>query len=202
MGGLDATLIDKANAAFKGQSEKVTKIEFVSANDTIAKSSKVRVEVKPTNQFGETATFSTANYTVFASTTNAPTLVKSDDGKLYVQLNTTDAGLISNSSQITVNIYDNDQHISATKNFTVGVCPLLSKVELGVVTYKSGKTALTSSGETAVITLTQYDQYGAVITKDSNSAITPMVSVTPYEQKFKTEITDDNGDGVDDVVVS
>ena len=201
LGGLDATAIDKANAAFKGQAEKVTKIEFVSANDTIAKSPKVRVEVKPTNQFGETATFSTGNYTVFATTTNAPTLLKTDDGKLYVQLNTTDIGLISNNSKISVNIYDNDQHMTATKNFKVGDRPILTKVELGAVTYKSGKTALTLTGETAVISLTQYDQYGAVITKDSDALITPMISLTPYEQKLNAQITDDNGDGVDDVVV-
>ncbi|MBD0378510.1 S-layer homology domain-containing protein [Paenibacillus sedimenti] len=201
LGGLEASEIDKASASFKGQAEKVTKIDFVSAGDTIAKSPKVRVEVKPTNQFGETATFSSGNYTVFATTTNSPTLLKTEDGKLFIQLNTTDAGLISNNSQISVNIYDNDQHITATKNFKVGDRPFLTKVELGAVTYKSGKTALNLTGETALIPLTQYDQYGAVITKDSGALITPMVSLTPFEQKLSAQIVDENSDGVDDVVV-
>ncbi|MDR6549123.1 S-layer homology domain-containing protein [Paenibacillus qinlingensis] len=201
LGGLDATAIDKATGTLKGAAEKVVKLEFVNSGDTIAKSPKVRVEVKPTNQFGETATFSSANYTVYATTTQAATVAKTDDGKLYVQLNTSDAGLISNASQISVNIYDNMEHLSATKTFTVGVQPLLSKVELGTVTYKNNKTALSVAGDTAVIALTQYDQYGTIITKDSGSVVPPMVSIAPYESKLKAEITDDNLDGVDDVVV-
>ncbi|MGG1515507.1 S-layer homology domain-containing protein [Paenibacillus oryzisoli] len=201
LGGLDAVDIDQAKGMFHGQAEKVTKLEFAGSGDTIAKSPKVRVEVKPTNQFGETATFSSANYTVYATTANAATVVKAEDGKLYVQLNTTDAALISNTSQISVNIYDNNDHVSATKNFIVGLQPLLTKVELGEAAYKNGKTALSSAGDMVVIPLKQYDQYGAIITKESDSVILPTVSVTPYEAKLKAEVVDDNNDGIDDIVV-
>ncbi|MDR6884343.1 S-layer homology domain-containing protein [Bacillus sp. 3255] len=201
LGGLDAEAVDQAKGSFKGQVEKLTKIEFVSASDTIAKSPKVRVEVKPTNQFGETATFQAGNYTVIASTTQAPTLLKTEDGKLFVQLNTSDSALISNNSQVTVSIYDNEQHMTVNKSFKIGDRPILTKVELGAFTYKSGKTALSASGETAVASLTQYDQYGTVITKDSDALIPPTVSLTPYEQKLNAQITDENGDGMDDVVV-
>ncbi|BFT69595.1 S-layer homology domain-containing protein [Paenibacillus sp. P36] len=201
LGGLDASVMDKTIASFKGQKEKLTKIEFVNASDTIAKSPKVHVEVKPTNQFDETATFSTGNYTVFATTKNAPTLLKNEYGKLFIQINTTDDGLITNMSQISVSIYDNEQHITAKKTFKIGDRPFLNKVELGAVTYKSGKSALSLIGEMALIPLTQYDQYGAVITKDSNAMITPVVSLAPFESKLSTQIVDENSDGIDDVVI-
>ncbi|KRE97976.1 hypothetical protein ASG89_29175 [Paenibacillus sp. Soil766] len=203
LAGVDAAELDKTTATFDAENEKVTKIEFVSANDTIAKSDKARVQVQPTNQYGEAASFSAGNYTVYATTPDAATLSKSDDGKLYVILDTNYTGVIPNNSQVSINIYDNDQHISATKLFKVGDVPYVTKVELGAVTYKNGKEALSLAGEKAIVKLTQYDQYGGVVTKDTGSAITPTVFVTPYADSLGNTpavIADDNNDNTDDVV--
>lgn len=205
LSGLDAAGVDKATATLTAENEKVTKIEFVGANDTIAKSDKVRVQVQPTNQYGEAASLSAGNYTVYATTPDAATLTKSDDGKMYVILDTNYTGVIPNSSQVSINIYDNEQHISATKMFKVGDVPYVTKVELGEVTYKNGKGALSLAGEKAIIQLTQYDQYGGVVTKDSGSAISPTVFVTPYADYMgntPAAIVDENNDNVDDVVVT
>ncbi|MGG1518957.1 S-layer homology domain-containing protein [Paenibacillus oryzisoli] len=203
--GLDADTVDKTSAKFTGENEKLTKIEFVTAGDTIAKSDKARVQVQPTNQYGEAATFSAGNYTVYATTPSTATLSKTEDGKLFVILDTNYDGVVPNNSQVSINIYDNDQHISATKVFKVGDVPYVTKVELGDVSYRNGKSALSLNGEKAVIALTQYDQYGGVITKETGSAIVPTVFVTPYSDALGSTpavVVDENNDNVDDVVVT
>ncbi|MGG1520080.1 S-layer homology domain-containing protein, partial [Paenibacillus oryzisoli] len=203
LSGLDAASVGTTTAKFTAENEKVTKIEFVTAGETIAKSDKAKVEVQPVNQYGETASFSAGNYTVYATTPDTATLTKSDDGKLYVNLDTNYTGVIPNSSQVSINIYDNDQHVSATKLFKIGDTPYVTKVELGDVTYQNGKGSLSLAGEKAVVKLTQYDQYGGVVTKESGSAITPTVFVTPYAEyagNTPAVIADDNNDNVDDVV--
>lgn len=212
LGGLDASTVDKTTAEFKAENERLEKIEFVTANDTVAKSKKVRVQFKPTNQYGQNVSFPAGNFTVNATVpNNSASLTKDvDTGKFYVVMNTDDSGLISNNSQISVNIWDNDTKKSAVKVFKVGDFPYLAKVELGDVKYPTGKSALQSSGDKAVVKLTQYDQYGGEITIDSGTAnnkindpsayITPKGSV-PYESNLKHEFIDDNGDGVKDLVV-
>ncbi|KEQ25253.1 hypothetical protein ET33_04130 [Paenibacillus tyrfis] len=212
LGGLDASAVDKTTAEFKAENERLEKIEFVTANDTVAKSKKVRVQFKPTNQYGQNVSFPAGNFTVNATVpNNSASLTKDvDTGKFYVVMNTDDSGLISNNSQISVNIWDNDTKKSAVKVFKVGDFPYLAKVELGDVKYPTGKSALQSSGDKAVVKLTQYDQYGGELTIDSGTAsnkiadpsayITPKGNV-PYESNLKYEFIDDNGDGVKDLVV-
>ncbi|MEC0231772.1 S-layer homology domain-containing protein [Paenibacillus alba] len=202
LGGLEASLIEKSITVFTGQSEKLVKLEFVNTGDTIAKAQKVKIEFKPANQFGETASFAAGRYTVHATTAETASLSKLNDGKLYVNLNTAGTGMISNLSQVTVQINDNDQHLSAVKTFTVGGEPYVAKVELGQVTYKNGKTALTNSGEKAVIPLIQYDQYGGLITKESTVLFKPQAYLSPNEQNIDLQFADDNNDGEDDVVVT
>ncbi|NEN85124.1 S-layer homology domain-containing protein [Paenibacillus elgii] len=212
LGGLDASAVDKTTAEFKAENERLEKIEFVTANDTVAKSKKVRVQFKPTNQYGQNVSFPAGNFTVNATVpNNSASLTKDvDTGKFYVVMNTDDSGLISNNSQISVNIWDNDTKKSAVKVFKVGDFPYLAKVELGDVKYPTGKSALQSSGDKAVVKLTQYDQYGGELTIDSGTAsnkiadpsayITPKGNV-PYESNLKYEFNDENGDGVKDLVV-
>ncbi|EFM11067.1 S-layer domain protein [Paenibacillus curdlanolyticus YK9] len=54
LAGLDASAVDKTTAAVTVEAEKVTKIEFTSASDTVARSKAVDIPFKAINQFGET----------------------------------------------------------------------------------------------------------------------------------------------------
>ncbi|MCM3271439.1 S-layer homology domain-containing protein [Paenibacillus elgii] len=214
LGGLDASSVDVVTKEFKGEIEKLTKIDFVTANDTIAKSKKVRVQIKPTNQYGQLASFTPGSYTVnVPSPDNNATIKKSSDGtKMYVELTTDGPNVYSGSSTVSINIWSNDyRDISATKVFKIGEYPYVAKVELGEVTYSNNKTAIQASGDKAVVKMTQYDQYGGEITIDSGSLnqkiqdpsaqLIPKGNTVVDNNLGQPKVEDDDGDGVKEVIV-
>ncbi|MGG1552442.1 S-layer homology domain-containing protein [Paenibacillus ferrarius] len=189
--GLDAEAVDKTTAKFTATDESVTKIEFVNASDTVAYSNKASISLKATNQYGENASFSSGSYTVVAGNNGdvQPTLSKNDDGSLKITMNTK---LLTNAQQnlsvIPVNVWFNDTHVSVSKNFTLGVAPFVTKLELGDVVYSNG-TSINKKGETATIALKLYDQYGGLIGTDSESyqAANLNALFTPYESNLKVD---------------
>jgi hypothetical protein len=193
LGGLDASAIKTATATFTAQDETVQKIEFVTASDTIAFTNKASITVKATNQYGENASFSAGSYSVIAGNGNDvnPTLSKNDDGTLKLTLNTAikkaDGTPVyqQNLSVIPVNIWFNDTHVSVSKNFTLGVAPFVTKLELGDVKYSNGS-AINKQGETATFAIKLYDQYGGLIGTDSDAFNYNNLNVlfTPYETKL------------------
>lgn len=214
LGGLDASSVDVVTKEFKGEIEKLTKIDFVTANDTIAKSKKVRVQIKPTNQYGQLASFTPGSYTVnVPSPDNNASIKKSSDGtKMYVELTTDGPNVYSGSSTVSINIWSNDyRDISATKVFKIGEYPYVAKVELGEVTYTNNKTAIQASGDKAVVKMTQYDQYGGEITVDSGSLtqkiqdpsaqLIPKGNTVVDNNLGQPTVEDDDGDGVKEVIV-
>ncbi|KZE77910.1 hypothetical protein AV654_20260 [Paenibacillus elgii] len=214
IGGLDASSVDVVTKEFKGEVEKLTKIDFVTANDTIAKSKKVRVQIKPTNQYGQLASFTPGSYTVnVPSPDNNASIKKSSDGtKMYVELTTDGPNVYSGSSTVSINIWSNDyRDISATKVFKIGEYPYVAKVELGAVTYTNNKTAIQASGDKAVVKMTQYDQYGGEITVDSGSLdrriqdpsaqLIPKGNTVVDNNLGQPTVEDDDGDGVKEVIV-
>lgn len=214
LGGLDESSVDKVTGEFKGENEKLTKIDFVTANDTIARSKKVRVQIKPTNQYGQLASFTPGSYTVnVPSPDNNATIKKSSDGtKMYVELTTDGPNVYSGSSTVSINVWSNDyRDISATKVFKIGEYPYVAKVELGEVTYSNNKTAIQASGDKAVIKMTQYDQYGGEITVDSGSLdrkiqdpsaqLIPKGNTVVDNNLGQPTVEDDDGDGVKEVIV-
>jgi len=193
LGGLDASEIDQASASFTAQNETVTKIEFVTASDEIAKAPKVTLNIKPINQYGEIASFSAGSYSYFVSANNVnPNLTKGDDGLLKLSLDTKDQQ--TGIGVIPITIYHNDTRVSASKTFKVGTDAYVAKVEVSEPTYSNGE-ALTAADETATIKLTMYDQYGGLFTKDSifsDNRNKPNINVlvTPYEPNFYDPIID------------
>ncbi|WP_162257296.1 S-layer homology domain-containing protein, partial [Paenibacillus sp. Soil724D2] len=183
--GLDAAAVEKASAEFEATDEKVNKIEFVNATDTVAYGKKVGIKIKASNQYGENASISAGNYTVFTgNVTNS--LKKNDDGTLVLTLNVNDGsnGLIQGNSVVPVNIFNNDSRVSADKTFKVGIAPYATKLELGEVVYSNSNKVISSVGETATINLYQYDQYGNIIAEEDTGSVSniPNVIVTPYEK--------------------
>lgn len=199
LGGLAAEEIATASASFKAENETVTKIEFVSASEEIAKSPKVTLKIKPSNQYGEAASFPAGAYTQFVSATGTNAqLTKGDDGLLQLSLNTT--GLTTGIGVVPVTLYHNDSRVTVTKTFKVGTDAYVAKVEAGEATYTNELKALATSDDKATIKLTLYDQYGGVFTKDSLiDAVAPatgktnvpniQVLVSPFEQNIQTPAT-------------
>ncbi|AFC27723.1 endoglucanase [Paenibacillus mucilaginosus 3016] len=199
LGGLAADAVEKTTAEFTAENETVSKIEFVNANDTIAKGSKVLVNIKASNQYGENASFSSASYTVYSDDAANAQLKKLDNGELQLSLDTSSEDFKSGISVVPVNIYHTDTRVTATKNFKVGTDAFISKVELGTVKYSTGGDSISGKGETATVDLLQYDQYGNIMDKDSVNAEDINITVTPYEENLKHEIGDFNNDDVTDI---
>ncbi|WP_027087184.1 S-layer homology domain-containing protein [Cohnella panacarvi] len=203
LAGLASEEIATASATFTAQNEKVSKLEFVSPSDTIAQSSKVKVEFAALNQYEEAVSLPAGNFNPYASTPAAASVTKDANGKLFVVLDTDDINLPV-GSQISVNIVNNESQMSVNKIFKLGTKPYVSKVELGKVTYSNGQDYLSKNGDKAVIELIQLDQYGHQVTDQSGSLYNASVNVTPYLDAIDqtaTQVVDDNNDEVRDVVV-
>lgn len=213
LGGLDASAVDVVTKEFKGEKEVLKTIDFVAASETVARSKKVRIQIKPTNQYGQLVSFPAGNFSVIGTLGDSnPTIKKSPDGtKMYVELSTDNPNVYSDSTTFSLNIYSTDQRdITKTKIFKIGQFPLVSKIELGEMTYSNDKTAIHSTGDEAVIKMTQFDQYGGEITADSGSKDSkiqePNFQFIPKgniygENPLDAKTEDKDSDGVKEAVV-
>ncbi len=205
LSGLAADAIGTATASFTAEAEKVTKIDFVTTSDTLADSTNVIVKLKPTNQYGENASFSAGSYTVNAKVNNVDLyrkLTRNDAGELLLSLNTSTNQVQAGIGIIPVIVYHNDTRVTATKNFTKGTAAFITKMELGTVKYSNGGSSIGQSGETATFDIINYDQYGNIVPLDVSSKTATQVFVTPYEPKISPEVGDTNNDEIADVKVS
>ncbi len=209
LAGIDAEEIATATASFKGEVEKVTKIEFVTTSDEIAQSAKARVKVRAENQYGKLASFNAANYSVNADTILNPTLTKNSEGFLIISLNTAafaaSSGVTPGLSQIPIYVYSNDNHQTAFKTFKLGFKPFVTKSEVGEFKYDNGKTSLVNAGDTATAHVAIYDQYGNPMGVDTAAVGDEPVfnnNVQPYAQDVTVAVNDFNNDGEYDVRVS
>ncbi|NOU85288.1 hypothetical protein GC102_05755 [Paenibacillus sp. LMG 31460] len=199
LSGLDAAAVDKTTATFKGENEKVTKLEFANAGDTVAKASDVRLKVKATNQYGENASLSTGSYTVYADAAANAQLSKSDSGELLLKLDT--STYASGTGLIAVNIYNNENRTTVSKTFKVGTAPFISKMELGALKYSNGKDAINAKGETATFDVMNYDQYGNVVAYTTADNTNTRVVFNGYEPALQYEVGDSNSDQITDVKI-
>ena len=188
LSGLDASTVAKATATFTAEDEKVESIEFVSASDTIAYSKKATVKLRALNQYGETASYSQAQFTAYVNGATPDEFKKDAQGYLTITHDITKFnGIVQGSSQIPVTVYFNDTRVTANKVFKVGNIPILSKVELSDVEYSNGGTSLKNGGDTAKIPLKLYDQYGNPVVKGQFDAgeiqySTLNAVIVPYNQ--------------------
>ncbi|NRF96302.1 S-layer homology domain-containing protein, partial [Paenibacillus frigoriresistens] len=207
--GLDAAAVDKTTATFTAEDEVLKSIDFITAGDTIARSSSTVVKAKATNQYGENASFNAGSYTVYPGGANFTKISKQDDGTLAITLDTTPSqagvGIVS------LSVVNNDQHVTASKNYKVGTAPILTKLELGAAQYSNASNAITGKGDTAKFDLNLFDQYGGNISYDSPDFVKGDVNViwNDYVGTIKnsndpiisTEI-EDNGSNVPRLKVS
>jgi len=212
LAGIAAEEIATATASFKGENEKVTKLEFVTTSDEIAQSLNARVKLRAENQYGKLASFNAANYTVNADTALNATVTKNSEGYLIVKLDTATyaagTGVTPGLSQIPIYVYSNDNHLTAFKTFKLGFKPFVTKSEVGEFKYDNGKSSLVNVGDTATAHVAIYDQYGNPMGVDtvppapSTDALVFNNNVVPYAQNLTVAVNDFNSDGEFDVRVS
>jgi len=183
--------IATASASFTGQKETVTKIDFVTASDEIAKSKKAKIKVRPENQYGELASFSVSAYTV--NTADVTSTKKIDDqGYLIITADTSkkDTGI----GVVPVYVYHNDTRVMANKTFRVGAQAFVQKMELGEVKYSNPDNVLAKSGNTAEVSITLLDQYGNPVTPEQAVADNLTVNwnsyVTPFNEALVIDVDD------------
>lgn len=196
LAGIDAEEIATATASFKGEDEKVAKLEFVTTSDEIAYTTAARVKLRAENQYGKLASFNSANYTISADAGMNPTLTKDSEGYLVVRMNTTTitGGSQKGLTQIPIYVYANDNHLTAFKSFKLGFEPFISKSELSEVTYDNGKKALVANGDSATAQLQVYDQYGNPVAVSQNLNPVFNNNVVPYLQDVKVTVDDYDSD--------
>ncbi|WP_166243593.1 S-layer homology domain-containing protein [Paenibacillus turpanensis] len=197
--GLDAATVDVTSAKFTAEDEKVSKIDFVNSNDTLAYSKSVAIKVKAVNQYGETVSTGTSNFTALVSGKAPATFKKQDDGSFLITADVvTDKSVSQGNGIVPVTVYMNNSPVSVSKNFKVGTVPILTKIESTGVTYSNANNALTNGDDTASIALTMLDQYGNEIVKKqftdkeiNANNLNPVI--TPYEEEIKVEKADPDG---------
>jgi hypothetical protein len=205
VGGLPTDSIDKATASFTAENEVLKKIDFANASDTIAQSTKARVKIIASNQYGEPASFPAGNYTANTSGFSS-NLTKDDSGALILKIDTLNQGTSTTNPGITVvpvYIYDNDTRTTVQKTFKLGTKPFVTKVDLGEVKYASGKGSISATGDTATFQVNQYDQYGNPVAYDDTDAVASVSTfVSPFDESINREYGDFNNDNFGEVKVS
>ncbi|WP_239615828.1 S-layer homology domain-containing protein [Cohnella mopanensis] len=210
LSGLEATEIGTASAKFTAEKERVTKIEFVNTNEYLARSTNNIVKIKASNQYDENAAANPGSYTVYAGNNNDVYVKLGKDaitGELLLTLNTkllTSGGqdVYQGNSIIAVNIFNNDTHITASKNYKMGTDPFVSKMDISPVKYSNGKDFLGGKGENAVISVNQFDQYGNIIAYSSKDDTDIRFQLNGYEPDLKATVGDSNNDDIADVKIA
>lgn len=149
--------VENGTMTFMPETERVTKIEFVTDTEKLPKS-KVLIEYKATNQFGEKMELSSSNMNIYVGASNK--IVPGVFSRTHsIGLDLSD--VLYNSS-ITVVIFEKSGYVSASKTFPVGDPPQVKKVDLGDpqnnLKLPSGQ-LLFKAGEKAYLTFKAYDQY-------------------------------------------
>lgn len=149
--------VDKGSADVTAQSEKITKLEFISASDTVAAGKHVTVMFRAVNQFNEQSDIPASRFDI---RTNSDVPLRSSTVE---QSFTIDTGVSDRGDLISVTIYSNDNRVQANKAFRVGDRQQVSKIELGDLKLPGSKKKL-EAGDKAHIDYKAYDQYGMPVT--------------------------------------
>jgi hypothetical protein len=136
--------------------ERIAKIEFVSASDTVARGDRIGVLVKALNQFGEPTTDPSG----LVVTSTVPAVI--DHNRMVIELDTSSESLVTGISVITITVYDDETRVQVTKNFRLGTEPIASKFEFrGSLRDTNGQEVSQAQWtNTYHLNFDVYDQYG------------------------------------------
>lgn len=146
--------------------EIIKSIEILTASDTLALYDGVVVNFKASNQYGEQSDLAASAFQISANIADGNKVPSTSKQEVTLKLATQGA---LKGSIIAVTIVAPNGTATASKTYTVGDAPLVSKVEAGDFEYADDKTKLTA-GETAKLKVTAYDQYGNIVADNTTIA--------------------------------
>lgn len=150
--GLEGTSVGTTRAEATVQKEKMEKIEFVTASDTLPQANNVYVEFKAFNQYGEASTWNANQFVI--ETGNVKSTAVSGKQAIKLQLQEEDK-----KSRVSVTILHTETGLIANKTFAIGDRPYVSKIEIGDLLLPGTSKKLIAGAE-AYLKLKAFDQYG------------------------------------------
>jgi hypothetical protein len=152
LSGLDDASVEKKTAEFTAEDEQFKSLEFVNTSDTLPRS-KVTIDFKQMNQYGEETDLRSNRFEISAGSRNTPQNVV---GKQAFKL---DLSKEKRDSGIHISIFDRENKLTLSKSFKIGDQAIVSKIDLGDLTYKNERQFL-MPGNIAYLSFSAFDQYG------------------------------------------
>lgn len=181
--------------------EKITKIDFLTASDTIPLArdknnkllQKVRIDFKATNQYGVQASLNASNFDIRVSGGNTFNTIAGEQAIELTEENDTER-----NDRISISILHQDSGTQVNKIFTVGDESLVTKIEVGDLLNSAGTQidSLEAQG-VAYLDFKAYDQYGFRI--QDKEILNNDVTVNPSDRDI--QVGDDDKDAFVDNVV-
>lgn len=151
--GLEEDEVDKTEIGFSAEDEQFNKLEFDTASDILPQS-KVRIDFKVTNQYGERTDQFPVKIMGLYGNGMAPVRVP---GKQALQLDLTE---VPSGTPIPITLVNEESLTSVNKTFKVGDPPVAAKIEIGDLKLAGPDEKVLKPGSTAYLLFTAYDQYG------------------------------------------
>lgn len=155
MKGAEAVNIGQAEAVTEVEHERLEKLEFVTASDTLPKANQVYVEFSARNQYGETSAWNASQFDIQTGSVSYTAV----SGKQAIKLDLEDR---DKGSQISVSIHQTDYALSVQKTFTVGDLPVVTSIEAGDLLIP-GELKKLNEGADAYLRVKAFDQYGVPV---------------------------------------
>lgn len=158
--GLEEDAVDVGSMEFIGEFEKIKSIDVVSHSETLP-SSKVTLEIRGINQYGEKAAVRGGDLLVTVGAQNRS--YQLDAKRQWLTIDLTNE---RRDTRIPVTILDQRNYVTVSKTFIVGDPVMVSKVEIGDLKFDGSQTRWIA-GTTAYLAVNAYDQYGNQIIDES-----------------------------------
>ncbi|SFL88716.1 S-layer homology domain-containing protein [Paenibacillus sp. 1_12] len=178
--------------------ERIAKIEFLSASETIARTTKkVRIDFKATNQYGAKSTLSNSNFQINSSSNTTISGISGEQA-FYLSQDAKDApnqteSKLDRNDRISITIIHEDSGVTANKVFAVGEAPFISKIEVGDLKNSSNqKIDVLEANKDTYLDFKAYDQYGLPV--EDQATLRDGVSVHSNDGNLKRVATDSKGD--------
>ncbi|KQX58718.1 S-layer homology domain-containing protein [Paenibacillus sp. Root444D2] len=153
LSGMDAGSIDKGKIEFLSEVGQIQKLEIVTSSEKLPKS-KVLIEFKATNQYGENEILSASDLNIMVGAQNRKVDFYPDKNAFTIDLS---KELID--SKVMVSLLEKRSFKTASKSFIVGDFPIVSKIEVGELKIPGGQ-LIFKAGVRAYLKLKAYDQHG------------------------------------------
>ncbi|KRF06859.1 hypothetical protein ASG89_18610 [Paenibacillus sp. Soil766] len=151
LSGLDAGSMDKNKLEFISEVGQIQKLEIVTSTEKLPKS-KVRIEFKATNKYGEDVILSASDLNITVGAQNRKVDFYPGDNAFTIDLSKELMG-----SKVIVSMLEKRSFKTASKTFIVGDIPIVSKVEIGDLKIPGGQ-LIFKAGVRAYLQLKAYDQ--------------------------------------------